>query len=110
MGKPDEIFGTGLRTIRNTFFAFNEFKKEVAFKGDPAGQVLSHVLVGQMLNTLPQPIYGCYVLGRDWYFMALHVLTTASVVVLTGTTDDIFFIFRILKALKEIVKGLTANE
>ena len=37
----------------------DEFKKEVAFKGDPAGQVLSAMLVGQCLNTLPQPIYRC---------------------------------------------------
>ncbi len=110
MGKPDEILASGYGQLETPFFAFNEFKKEVAFKGDPAGQVLSAMLVGQCLNTLPQPIYGCYVLGRDWYFMALHETHYGISRGFDGTTDDIFFIFRILKALKEIVKGLTANE
>ncbi|OQY44826.1 MAG: hypothetical protein B6242_11835 [Anaerolineaceae bacterium 4572_78] len=51
-------------------------------------------------------IYGCYVVGADWYFMLLqgreYVMSTAYV----ATRDDIFDIFRILKVLKQIIIGM----
>ena len=108
-GKPDEILASGYGEPETPFFAFNarfaaRFKKEVEFKGDPAGQALAAMLVGQHLNSSPQPIYGCYVLGRDWYFMALQEKYYSISRGFDGTTDDVFEIFRILKALKEIVK------
>ena len=67
------------------------------------------MLVGQSyyVDTLT-PIYGCYVNGRNWHFMVLvdkeYVITDGF----NALTDDIFEIFRMLKALKEIVKELTA--
>ncbi len=104
MGKPDEILASGYGDPEMPFFAFNEFKKEVEFKGDPAGQALAAMLVGQCLNNDNQPIYGCYVLGRDWYFMALQEKSYSISRGFDGTTDDVFEIFKILKALKEIIK------
>ena len=108
-GKPDEILASGYGDPETPFFAFNarfaaRFKMEVEFKGDPAGQALSAMLVGQQLNAALLPIYGCYVLGRDWYFMALSGQEYSISRGFDGTTDDVFEIFRILKALKEIVK------
>jgi hypothetical protein len=108
MGKPDEILASGYGEPEMPFFAFNEFKKEVQFKGDPAGQVLSAMLVGQHLNDHDDPIYGCYVLGRDWYFVVLTGKMYHISKGFDGTTDDVFGICRMLKALKEIVKKRTA--
>lgn len=106
-GRPDEIIASGYGTMKTPFFAFNEYKKELDSKGDPAGQVLSAMLVGQSLNTIEQPIYGCYVLGRDWYFLTLQAQSYSISRGFDGTTEDVFEICRLLKALKEIVKELT---
>ncbi len=108
MGRPDEILASGYGEPETPYFAFNEYKKEVAFKGDPAGQALSAMLAGRQLNAIPQPIYGCYVLGRDWYFMALHDKSYGISRGYDGTTGDVLEIFRILRALKDIVRERTA--
>ena len=107
-GKPDEILASGYGVPETPYFAFNEFKKEIEFKGDPAGQALSAMLVGQFLNELTEPIYGCYVLGRDWYFMALHQKSYGISRGFDGTTNDVLEICLILKALKQIVMERTA--
>jgi hypothetical protein len=67
------------------------------------------MLVGQSLNDDPsKPIYGCYVNGRDWYFMVLLGKEYSISQDYSATTDDIFKVFATLKALKEIVTELTA--
>ena len=107
-GKPDGIVSAGRREPETPYFAFQEYKRELDPDGDPAGQALAAMLVGQSLNlTSSQPIYGCYVNGRDWYFMVLVDQSFAISRGFDATTDHIFDIFRILKTLKEFVKELT---
>lgn len=108
-GKPDGIVSAGRREPETPYFAFQEYKKELDPNGDPAGQALAAMLVGQSLNDdLSKPIYGCYVNGRDWYFMALLGKEYSISQDFSATTDDIFKVFATLKALKEIVTKLTA--
>ena len=52
-------------------FALAEYKRQRDPNGVPAAQALGAMLVGQHLNPDPGPIYGCYVIGREWFFMAL---------------------------------------
>lgn len=66
------------------------------------------MLVGQSLDERPKPLYGCYVVGHDWRFMALEDKQYAISQDFSAITDGIFDIFRILKALKLIVVKLTA--
>ncbi len=108
-GKPDGIVSAGRREPETPYFAFQEYKKELDPNGDPAGQALAAMLVGQSLNDdLSKPIYGCYVNGRDWYFMILLGKEYSISQDFSATTDDIFEVFATLKALKEIVTKLTA--
>jgi hypothetical protein len=108
-GKPDGIVSAGRREPETPYFAFQEYKKELDPNGDPAGQTLAAMLVGQSLNDDPsRPIYGCYVNGRDWYFMVLLGKEYSISQDFSATTNDIFKIFATLKALKEIVTELTA--
>ncbi|MEY4540058.1 MAG: hypothetical protein RLZZ306_1815 [Bacteroidota bacterium] len=108
-GKPDGIVSAGRREPETPYFAFQEYKKELDPNGDPAGQALAAMLVGQSLNDDPsKPIYGCYVNGRDWYFMVLLGKEYSISQDFSATTDDIFKVFATLKALKEIVTELTA--
>jgi len=118
-GKPDAFIASGFRAPRIPFFAFTEFKKDIDPSGDPAGQALAAMLVGQTLNRNEGdaasrpidpnlPIYGCYVNGRDWNFMILTGRTYCISADYSARTDDIFDIFRILKALKQLVTERTA--
>ena len=108
-GKPDGIVSAGRREPETPYFAFQEYKRELDPNGDPAGQTLAAMLVGQSLNDDPsKPIYGCYINGRDWYFMALVGTEYCISQDFSAVTNDIFKIFATLKALKEIVIKLTA--
>ena len=108
-GKPDGMIASGYRNPEKPFFCFHEYKKEIDNSGDPAGQCLAAMLVGQALNLPEQKIiYGCYVIGRDWYFMVLDNKHYAISNVYPATTTAIFDILQILKTLLKIIQQLTA--
>ncbi len=99
-GKPDGMIASGRREPEVPFFAFQEYKKELDPEGDPAGQALAAMLVGQALNENRFPLYGCYVVGSMWYFMAISNRDYAIANGFNALTDDIFKIFSLLKSLK----------
>ena len=103
MGKPDGIIASGFLEPEVPFFSFQEFKKELDSKGDPIGQNLAAMLIGQIQNESNAPIYGCYVVGRLWFFMVLKgkEFTISREYSATGT--DIFEIIKILKALRNLL-------
>lgn len=106
-GKPDGIIASGRRVPEVPYFAFSEYKKNLEPEGEPAGQALAAMLVGQTLNEQQAPVYGAYVIGNDWYFMTLEGQQYAISQDFSGITDDIFDIFRILKRLKAMVIEFT---
>jgi hypothetical protein len=67
------------------------------------------MLVGQKLNATAHPIYGCYVVGREWFFMVLqekrYAISNGHNALQTAELEEIL---RILKALKLIIYDLTA--
>lgn len=108
-GEPDGIIATGFREPEIPMFAFTEYKRQLDPDGDPAAQTLAAMLVAQRLNPKPHPIYGCYVIGRDWFFM---VLQEKHYVISTGHNalqyPELEEILHILKTLKLIILDLTA--
>jgi hypothetical protein len=107
-GRPDAVIATGIREPEKPFFCFQEYKKELDPEGDHAAQALAAMLVAQEINENKHPIYGCYVKGRDWFFMALHGKYYAiSEPYIASRDDDIFYIFRILKELKLVILEIT---
>lgn len=108
-GRPDGMIASGRREPEQPFFAFQEYKRLLDPNGDPAGQALAAMLVGQSLSDRAEPIYGCYVVGPNWRFMVLEGRQYAISYDYSGITDDVSDIFRILKNLKEIVAERTAN-
>ncbi|OQY46958.1 MAG: hypothetical protein B6242_06365 [Anaerolineaceae bacterium 4572_78] len=105
-GNPDGMIASGFREPEQPYFCFQEYKRYRDPHGDPAGQCLAAMLVAQEMNEHRTAIYGCHVIGAGWYFMLLqdreYIITSAYV----ATRDDIFEIFRILKALKQIIIGI----
>ena len=61
IGKPDGTLSSGYYSPEIPYFAFQEYKKDMNSSGDPIGQNLAAMLVGQTLNKEDDVIYGCYV-------------------------------------------------
>ncbi|MCB0064502.1 MAG: hypothetical protein KDE19_20395 [Caldilineaceae bacterium] len=108
-GEPDGLIATGYREPEIPLFAFSEYKRQLDPTGDPAGQVLAAMLVGQALDPRPKPLYGCYVVGYDWRFMVLQGKEYTISKDYSALRDDVFDIFCILKTLKQIILTLTAT-
>ena len=103
-GKPDSMVASGRREPEKPYFAFQEYKRELDPDGDPAGQALAAMLVGQQMDDVPKTMFGCYVVGSIWKFMALDTNRKYAISQdFSATDDDIFHIFRVLKNLKNIV-------
>lgn len=103
IGKPDGMLASGYYEPETPYFAFQEYKKDVNNSGDPIGQNLAAMLVGQVKNGINKPIYGCYVVGRLWYFMVLNGKEFAISKSFSADDEDIFEIVKILKALRDIL-------
>ncbi len=102
-GRPDGMIATGYREPDKPYFCFQEYKKEKDPNGDPAAQALAAMLVAQEVNEHQFPIYGCYVVGRYWYFMALQGKEYGISDGYAATKNEIYDILRILKVLKQML-------
>ncbi len=105
-GEPDGMVASGFREPKKPYFCFQEYKRHKDPDGDPSAQCLAAMLTTQVLNEAEQPVYGCSVIGQDWVFMVLQGKNYAMSTPFVATRDDIFDIFRILKALKQIITEL----
>jgi hypothetical protein len=70
--KADMLLSSGIREkIKTPYFFLHEYKREQKYSGDPIGQMLGGMLIGQAKNNNGKPMYGCYVQGRFWFFSIL---------------------------------------
>lgn len=103
VGKVDGMIASGFRNPRQPYFCLNEYKKQLDPTGDPAAQALVAMLVARELNQHEHPIYGTYIVGRNWFFMVLagqHYCISQNY---SATKDELFDIFRVLQGLKQII-------
>ena len=113
-GKSDGMIASGYREPEIPYFAFQrsvvtEYKKEKDPEGErnvapSEAQALGAMLVGQHLNGDDRPVYGSYVIGQNWYFMALQGKQYGVSPAYSASSDDIIEVVRILLALKAIVE------
>jgi len=106
-GEPDGMIATGYLEPKIPMFAFSEYKRQLQSDGDPVGQTLAAMLVGQALDDREKPLYGCYIVGYDWHFMVLEGRKYTISHDFSAITDSILDIFRILKVLRQILMELT---
>lgn len=108
-GKPDGLIAMGQRKPKLPLFCLHEYKKDSEYGGEPAGQVLAAMLAAQAQNKVilgeyTIPIYGCYVIGRLWYFMVLEGQEYAiSEGYVATRTSELFTIVKLLKGLKTML-------
>ncbi|CAK8717024.1 MAG: hypothetical protein CDV28_1365 [Candidatus Electronema aureum] len=109
-GMVDFFVASGRRYPKHPYFFIHEFKKEHEASGDPLGQLLVTMMAAQKLNHDGKPMYGCYVMGRLWFFVVLQGNDYAGSLAYDATKDDIKDIFSILKKMKEIIVKLIFAE
>jgi hypothetical protein len=71
-GRVEWLVSTGKQRPRKPFFFLQEYKPEKNSGNDPLGQLLIAMIDAQLSNNEKnKPIYGCYNIGRLWFFVLL---------------------------------------
>ena len=87
------------------YFFLQEFKQSQRFgKTDPQGQMLVAMLLSQQINQNERPLYGCYVIERNWFFTSLlDNQYCVSQQYNSTKKDELLQIIFILRKLKELI-------
>lgn len=99
-GFVDFVIAKGIEEPKQPFFFLHEYKQEKRRANDPLAQLLSEMLVAQFLNEINRPLFGCYVLGRMWFFVVLLNDKFSVSLAYDATQDDIFKIVAMLRWVK----------
>jgi hypothetical protein len=100
-GRVDAMLAKGRQIPKSPIFFLQEYKQESGTNNDPMGQLLIEMLVAQHLNNEPESeIYGCYIVGRNWFFVVLNGKEYAVSDAYVATQADLFEIVAILKKVK----------
>lgn len=108
-GTVDMVVATGFQIPTEPFFCIHEYKQEGRREGDPKGQLLAAMLVAQTLNTASHPVYGCYVLGRNWFFVVLTGTEYAISDAYVATQSDLLSIFQALRFIRRQIETWLAE-
>ena len=103
--KADMMLSKGIgELIRTPYFFLHQYKREKKYSGDPIGQMLGGMLIGQAKNNDDKPIYGCYVQGRFWFFSVLQGKKyVVSQPFNSSEMKDVQNVIFILRRLNEII-------
>jgi hypothetical protein len=102
--KSDMMLSKGIgELIEVPYFFLHEYKREKKYSGDPIGQMLGGMLIGQAKNNNGKPMYGCYVQGRFWFFSILegkkYVISKAYDASDMDEAKQVIYILRKLKTI-----------
>jgi hypothetical protein len=102
IGRVEWFVATGKQIPRKPFFFLQEYKPEKNSGNDPLGQLLIAMADAQIMNNnSQQPLYGCYNIGRIWFFVILIDKEYSVSRAYDATqTDDFTDMVAILKKVK----------
>ncbi len=103
-GIVDGMIAKGFRDPDKPFFCMHEYKRSVENAGQPDAQALVAMLVVQADENGRKPVYGLYIVGLIWNFIVLNEKEYCISKSYNAEDGEIFDIFRMLKALKHIIK------
>ena len=106
-GEVDLMIASGKFEPKEPYFCLHEYKKEKGADNDPLGQLIIAMMTAQEINNNEHPIYGAYVMGRNWFFLTLQGRKYCISDEYVATRDDIRSIYKILKNLKVIITKLS---
>jgi len=105
-GRVDFMLAKGRQKPITPYFFIHEYKQERKGTSDPKGQLLAELAVAQVCNDYKFPIYGCYVVGRNWFFMVLKDKEYAVSNAFNSSDEDIYQIIAILRKIKDYILKL----
>lgn len=104
-GVVDCLIAQGRRYPKRPIFCLHEYKPERHSSNDPLGQVAVAMVAAQHLNDDGKPVYGAYIVGRQWFFLVLHGQNYALSLAYDATKiDELRQIFKMLKYIKQIIE------
>ena len=104
-GVVDCIVSKGKRSPKRPLFCLHEYKPEKRASDDPMGQTVIAMVAAQLSNNDGRPMYGAYVVGRNWYFVVLDQKTYAVSLEYDATKEaDLTRIFKALRFIKLMIE------
>ncbi len=104
------VVATGIQHPQRPFYCLHEYKQERKRERDPLGQLLMAMVVAQAKNQTNMPIYGTYIIGRNWFFVVLKDKTYATSDALIATrANEIKQIFAMLRQTKVYINMALQN-
>lgn len=118
-GIVDGMIATGFRNPDIPFFCMHEYAPTSPMgtdsisphwgdargaSGFPDAQALVAMMVAREINENKKPIYGMYIVGFIWNFMLLEGNEYCISKSYNAEDEEVFEIFKMLKALKHIIK------
>ncbi len=100
-GKVEFMLAKGIQTPQKPFFFLQEYKQENRKSNDPLGQLLIAMVAAQVQNADNETLYGCYVSGRNWFFVMLKGKEYAVSNAYNATDKSIYQLFAILLWFKQ---------
>ena len=104
--KTDFMIAKGiLDLIKTPYFHFQEYKRDKDPYGDPLAQLLQAFLIAQEKNQNDNPLYGCYIVGKLWYFVTMeekHYCVSKAY----DSTDEaeLIYIIAVLRHFRKILE------
>jgi hypothetical protein len=103
-GKVEFVIAKGKQRPKQPYFFLHEYKQERRRENDPLGQLLISMVAARQNNEIKTPLYGCFVVGRDWFFVVLDELQYSVSLAFDATkTHELYQIVAILSAMPQIV-------
>jgi len=109
-GVVDFVLAKGIDVPEKPYFFLHEYKQERKGSNDPLGQLLAEMLATQTLNADNEPVYGCYIMGRFWFFVILDATKYAVSNAYNASDDDIFQLISIIRAVKQKIENKLQNK
>ena len=110
-GKVDWMIARGVGTPKKPFLFIHEYKQEGGGNRGNSGQLLATMLAAQELNDDGKPIYGAYVVGRNWFFVVLQGKSYCMTDAYVSTKEiDLKEILRLLKAQKLMINERISDD
>ncbi|MDZ7879347.1 MAG: hypothetical protein U5L45_16820 [Saprospiraceae bacterium] len=105
-GRVDFMLAKGKQRPTKPYFFIHEYKQEVKGTNDPKGQLLVEMITAQYRNENEHPVYGCYVIGRNWFFVVLYNNEYAVSKPYVASDTDIYKIVAFLREIKIYISKL----
>ncbi len=110
-GVFDLIVSKGEQHPEEPYFFLHEYKQERKKENDPLGQLLAAMLVAQHKNEKKIPLYGCYVVGRYYFFVVLDDKKYGVSNSLNAcNSQEITKIFSMMRWIKQKIDKLVENK